>query len=612
MADEIKINFTKRGSFSKLDETMVLPTNRPIVFGRSTKDTDVYLEEQDVSGRHLEIRREADGFFAVCLSRYGMKVNERKVGQGESVRLSVEDEIMLGAQVRFRIKSLPESDELSDDEDSVTDGETVALDDAESGTGATRPVPDETLATRPAPEETQGTRPLSSDMTMETTPFKAEEIVARTPVEDALSGEITPSEELAHAKRENTDAPSAAEPITADAPSQTDSPTTTGSDADSVSGGTIAGGTIGVKKDVFERMRQNEIAAQKARRLLKFFLISVILLVSAATIWVFRPKDEILVNFPMVDGKPDVKSYKVQDENGQHILDVYYPVSKLMKEISGKGTFSVDTYNGRKRNVPYKLAFQVKRNELELEKSLVESFCDWRSACEKSEKIVFVDSPAGSWGEFFFEDKYPAPDFCQQNSLHGLATIMAEYTIDRAGSAWHGTVTYFRSGDSAYILRREIPEKHWARGKWLMEVNPNIAVYNSFNLPRWESPGKDKMRMGLSVKELEADARQMLQSDRVFNWIELERTIDTLMAVTWRGKDDERKVARSLLTEYRVRKENYYKRLLNAFDSHRRNEDFRKMQEVFNNCKSVFGADAKDRRFNIFNNPEIWSCRKER
>ena len=145
-----------------------------------------------------------------------------------------------------------------------------------------------------------------------------------------------------------------------------------------------------------------------------------------------------------------------------------------------------------------------------------------------------------------------------------------------------------------------------------MEVNPNIAVYNSFNLPRWESPGKDKMRMGLSVKELEADARQMLQSDRVFNWIELERTIDTLMAVTWRGKDDERKVARLLLTEYRVRKENYYKRLLNAFDSHRRNEDFRKMQEVFNDCKAVFGSDAKDRRFNIFNNPEIWSCRKER
>jgi hypothetical protein len=145
-----------------------------------------------------------------------------------------------------------------------------------------------------------------------------------------------------------------------------------------------------------------------------------------------------------------------------------------------------------------------------------------------------------------------------------------------------------------------------------MEVNPNIAVYNSFNLSRWESPGRGKMRRGLSVKELEADARQMLQSDRVFNWIELGMTIDTLMAVTWSGKDDERKVARSLLAEYRARKENYYKRLLNAFESHRRNEDFRKMQEVFNDCKSVFGADAKDRRFNIFNNPEIWSCRKER
>ena len=69
-----------------------------IVFGRSRR-SDVRLDEQDVSGRHVEIVREGDQILAVCLSRQGMVVNE------ESVELSGRRELHEGDRMRIGMKA---------------------------------------------------------------------------------------------------------------------------------------------------------------------------------------------------------------------------------------------------------------------------------------------------------------------------------------------------------------------------------------------------------------------------------------------------------------------------------------------------------------------------
>ena len=103
----------------------------------------------------------------------------------------------------------------------------------------------------------------------------------------------------------------------------------------------------------------------------------------------------------------------------------------------------------------------------------------------------------------------------------------------------------------------------------------------------------------------------MLAAHRISNWEELGKTIDTLMVKTWESKGEDREVARKLLTEFRKRKDAQYKIMLNSFENFRQNGDSAGMSRVFAECQAVFGNDAGDRRYSIFNNPEIWSCRKK-
>jgi hypothetical protein len=524
--------------------------------------------------------------------------------------------------VRFRIKGLPEALFDGDGAETGADGETVAMDD-DGGTLATRQTGAATMATRPIDGVTMETHPFA-EATMETRPL-AEATMATRPVEEpTLATRHAGGETFGRtALMEGTPVGEAVSVEIGNA--QLDDSATMdpeGDDAgtsDSVTmQDALSGQTIGLTEGGMTRpfdMDQARIidgriqSERKARQTLRIFLLLLVLIVSGAAVWLLSPKDEKLVNFRMVNGVPDMETHQVSDADGNRILDVYYQRDGRMKKVNTAGVFSVETFTGRKGNVPYRLMLSTRKNVNELALSLPESFDAWKKECEEREKTVFVESDPGKWGMFFFENRYS--DYCQQRSLHGMACASSEYTKTSEGTAWHGVVIYFRDGDMVYALRREMPERFWLRGEWITGFNPNMAVYGKFNLDRWESPGRERLKIRLPVKELIADARSMLAAHRISNWEELGKTIDTLMVKTWESKGEDREIARKLLTEFRKRKDVQYKIMLNSFENFRQNGDSAGMSRVFAECQAVFGNDAGDRRYSIFNNPEIWSCRKK-
>ena len=87
------------GSIVLADGSRVTVGAEPITIGR-LNDCEVILSDPNVSRRHAEVRREADGFIVVDLgSMNGTLVNERRVSEH---RLAEGDEIRVGdSRMRF-------------------------------------------------------------------------------------------------------------------------------------------------------------------------------------------------------------------------------------------------------------------------------------------------------------------------------------------------------------------------------------------------------------------------------------------------------------------------------------------------------------------------------
>ena len=77
-----------------------------IAFGRSRR-SDVRLDEQDVSGKHVEIVREGDQILAVCLSHQGMFVNDKAVEPSGRRQLHEGDCMRIGMKAEVHVVRLP-------------------------------------------------------------------------------------------------------------------------------------------------------------------------------------------------------------------------------------------------------------------------------------------------------------------------------------------------------------------------------------------------------------------------------------------------------------------------------------------------------------------------
>ena len=103
MANKLKLTITggeDQGSEIELD----LFTS--LLVGRSRK-SDIRLHDADVSGRHFEFVRGTSGVSVKDLSRNGLKVDGKVVGEGEIVPVRAGSVIEVGAEAKLTVGELP-------------------------------------------------------------------------------------------------------------------------------------------------------------------------------------------------------------------------------------------------------------------------------------------------------------------------------------------------------------------------------------------------------------------------------------------------------------------------------------------------------------------------
>lgn len=542
MANQVEITVLKGGGTGSVFERTV-----PVLVGR-TSAADVRFPEPDVSGRHVLIEASGTGFDVVNLSRHRTVLNGRDLQPDERVRLASGDVLELGGSVRIRVSFAELPPTAPDEAETVADGaglpETVAAEAA-------------TMTGMPFEQTLDDTAFLASAATQEDGGEKCGE--AKSIGGDGetciIQTHIASPEEVAEARAS------------------------------------------------LERGR-------RARRGF-FFVVLVLFLALLAGFYVVRQthRETDWMSLPCnrLTGKPDVRAFLVRNAASNILLRVDYPYSPKMavRADDTRPELEVETVMGRDGDVPYRLRFQAVRRDDELRLSLVDSMWRWMSRRRREESDLTFDAQTIDELEVsFFEDEYAW--CCQEATDYGIRFIRQRYQYARPdGKVWCGFVLYFRSGDTAYALCREIPEAYWKRGSGQLTADPNIGIFRAFAQTYWESPGAGQMPLDWSRAQLLGEIRAELNPERSGIWRKIRRWIDALIVHSWRGTDGERREAFGILAQLREYERNFYWGKYNAYDAAKANRADKRCRSIRQDCQAVFN-EPDDRRYHLINNGEVW------
>lgn len=607
MADVLKITFT--GGDKELGDDQTLSLAQPILVGRS-HTANIRLAEEDVSGRHLLITRESDGIWVENLSKGSRTlVNGQVFASGERRPLAVGDVISMGRRARFRIDAAGESSAAS------------AAKDATLATGFTRPTAsatsawaDGTRATVATHLTTTATQTTRGPETLATTAFDSD-------TADVLEGTVPSAEDDDETGPLPFDGETDTRALGPVPPSSADSVTTGVSPADDRS--TDGDPDSGLTQEMKTRpMLQDEIARQKwlyeqrkkFRQLLISFSTLLFLSLLGTVVWLQWPKKERVLSVPQVTATKecDLDNYTMKNAEGPVFLVDFPRDGRMTKKEDAEGAgIEVSTFTGRDRDVPFSLKASRTASADELMLSLAASADAQKKRLAAREGYVFLSPADWPAGEFFFESAYPVS--CHSPRLmRGSRFSRSEYEIIRSGRKWHGVWFWFRDGETAYQLQHEIPESEWVRGASLLRKDPNLEFYPDFLEQRWESPGREGLVRGADVNQLLTSVSDELAlvEPRVVNWPWVKQALDTLMVRTWQASPGEQKRVRDLYARFRKQQDVKYLRFRVQFENAKTlgSDGVARMQEVRENCRSVFGEDRSDRRFELINDLENWSC----
>ena len=260
-----------------------------------------------------------------------------------------------------------------------------------------------------------------------------------------------------------------------------------------------------------------------------------------------------------------IAQHVLKDEFGRVSMVVDYPDSgSAHVSRRGDGGIEVLTVTGKRRDVEFRLLFDCRRKEdvqlrLSLEDAAAREVADLtRKGYEftmPEDDVRFA--PGEQSGFFFFEREYPKS--CQVRTLRGVRFFKNEFVRSEGGRRWHGVLVFFRNGDTAYRLVREIPEGEWERGKWLLRADPNLALYATFLNGQWESPGEKSLFLDKKREAVRQSVDCGLMRNNPSEWERTGREIDTLVVMSWNASADERKDARLLLEKFRSQSDVFYK-----------------------------------------------------
>ena len=522
----MKITLTFTGG-RQLGDTRTLDLSAPAAVGRSSK-AQLRIDDPSnkTSGQHFNIRATDSGVEAVCLGKAGMKVGGRSLVSGDAVALSRGALIELPDGSKLRVDAISAGD--------ASDETVLMMDERPTGTGATA-FPTAATAygeTKSATGATVFQTGATAFPTGATAfPNGATAATAYGGAMDAATG------------------PSGA--------SDSDSPTY---DAPSFAGGqTIAGKTrIGNEIEI-RRILERQKREQSFRQKLKSLAIAGAVALVALVVWWRWPTEERWLSHP----RP-IAQHALKDEVGRVEMVVDYPDSgSAHVSRRGDGGIEVLTVTGKRRDVEFRLLFDCRRKEdaqlrLSLEDAAAREVSD---LANKGFEFSSPDddiqlAPGERSGFFFFERKYPLS--CEVETLRGVRFFMREFVRSEGGRRWHGILIFFRNGDTAYRLVREIPDGEWERGKKLLRADPNLALYATFLNGQWESPGERALFLERKREDLRQSVDCGLMRKNPSEWERIGREIDTLVVMSWNASAEERRDARQLLEKFRSQSDVFY------------------------------------------------------
>ena len=514
----MKITLTFTGG-RQLGDTRTLDLSAPAVVGRSSKaQLRVDDPSNKTSGQHFTIRAAGSGVEAACLGKAGMKVGGRSLASGETAALS-----------RGSLIELPDGSKLRVDAISAggdSDETALMADERPTGTGAT---------VFPTAATAYGEAKSATGATVFPT--------------GATAFPNGATAATAYGAMDAATGPSGA--------SGSDSPTF---DAPSFAGGqTIAGKTrIGNEMEIL-RILERQKREQRFRQKLKSLAIAGAVALVALIVWWRWPTEERWLSHP----RP-IAQHVLKDDVGRVEMVVDYPDSgSAHVSRRGNGGIEVLTVTGKRRDVEFRLLFDCRRKEdvqlrLSLEDAAAREVADLE---RKGFEFFFPEddvrfAPGERDGFFFFEGEYEKS--CQARTLRGVRFFKKEFVRSEGGRRWHGVLIFFRNGDTAYRLVREIPDGEWERGKWLLRADPNLALYTTFLRDQWESPGEKALFLEKKREDLRQSVDCGLMRNNPSEWERTGREIDTLVVMSWNAPAEERRDARILLEKFRRQSDMFY------------------------------------------------------
>jgi len=557
MSNKLKLSITggeDQGSVIELD----LFTS--LLAGRSRK-AEIRLHDADVSGKHFEFVRGTAGCCVKDLSRNGLKVDGKVVGEGEIVPVRPGSVIEVGAETKLTVDELPG----------------VVQDE-----GTDAPVPESGEGQMTAAEDFFGAESEQTEsVAMATEP--------PAPTPSNVPEEETRGETVTHGDFEDA--------LTEAGDGETQEMKT----------------RVGSMEEIYARKRQLDRASTIKRWRFGGVIAGIMLVLVG--VWFFTGSRRHVSDAEgpfLPNGEPDVGWWDVCGADGEVEMSIEYPRDDRMKvSISAdSNTVDVVSFLGIDRDVPFHVEFKRWSDPTDLQNSLEDSF----------ERRVRADSEAGMTFELregrrpqseFFDNVFPG--YCEQRSQRGVRFVRAEFTRSMKHDLWHGVSLYLRNGDLIYQLRTEIPDMYWKRGGYRLTAEPHLSIAKAFADGQWDSPG----RSGIVSDKFSDDlllqcVKRELSAERVSAWPTVESYIDTLLVRTWGEKFVMQKLALGYYKTFLERLTRFYNERHLAYRIARENGDEKRMRTIFTDVKTVFGAMSRDRRSTLVYDPEVWACHRDR
>lgn len=586
---------------------MSFDCSKPVLVGRS-RSADLHLPEADVSGKHFEFVKTDAGCMVKVLSRNGLVVDGRELQSGDTMCVRAGSMITVGTMAKVRVDAVlfgadpsgsPDSSSHTSTGFMPSESDPVKEESVPVNEGVMETVVEPSQGGMEAPKEDN-----HADLDAETASDPMPDPVSDppAPAQDgdihpiAVSHNVSPSVSTGV---DFTDGETGVEPD--------ESLTSVGDDGETQEMKT----RVGSLDEIVERKRQLD-RMRTSRRFRVGFMIGL-LVASLAGVWFFLnwSSHTIDIDGPYLpNGEFDESQTTLLNEDGSPEFLLNYPRNDAMKVVFSSDSNSVEvaSWFGNKNDVPFHLEFIRWNDRADLQRSLEESFERWMmDESAKGSAFGMHGRPVGE----FFENEFPG--MLQIRPLRGIRFTRAEYTRSRNNELWHGNCFYFRKGDRIHLLRLEIPDLFWNLAKRRVTKDLHLGIYATFSESHWDSPGASGLLDSkLSDDELIGRIKRELSAERVGSWPDLAAYIDTLLVRSWGDKPRIQREAMSFFMQMQDRMKTFYCEREFALNVARANGDEKRMKSILADCKSAFGALARDRRSTMVNNPEVWSCRQRR